>query len=116
MKSINRGLRYDIITWSTRLGEHIKDIDPKKSIPEIHTGGGTRLRDGIKYFKENYDESCILIIASDFEDYLQEWASILKTMSGYSVYGFNYGRSNYEQEWPKNFTVKNFNRSYKGYY
>lgn len=116
MKSINRGLRYDIITWSTRLGEHIKDIDPRKSIPEIHTGGGTRLRDGIKYFKENYDESCILIIASDFEDYLQEWASILKTMSGYSVYGFNYGRSNYEQEWPKNFTVKNFNRSYKGYY
>ena len=49
-------------------------------------------------------------------DSLQEWANILKTMSGYSVYGFNYGRSNYEQEWPKNFTVKNFNRSYKGYY
>lgn len=115
MKSINRGLSYDIITWNTRLGEHIKDIKAGEKVKQIRTGGGTRLREGIKYFKDNYGENAILIIASDFEDYLEEWASVMKTMPGYLIYGFNYGRGNYEQDWPKNCTIKNFNRSYRDY-
>lgn len=113
MRKINKGLRYDIITWSTYLGEHIKDIDPKKGIKRISTGGGTSLAEGIKYFKENYDESSILIIASDFEDYLEEWVNVLNTMKGYSVWGFNYGSFNYKVKWPKNFKLRNFNKSYK---
>ena len=113
MKQINRGLTYDIITWNTNLGEHIKDIKAGEQVRKIRTGGGTRMAQGIKYFKNHYDENCILIVASDFEDYLEEWNSILDTMSGYMVYGFNYGRSNYNIKWSKNFIVKNFNRSYE---
>lgn len=113
MKQINRGLTYDIITWNTSLGEHIKDIKAGEKVRKIRTGGGTRMAQGIAYFKKHYDENCILIVASDFEDYLEEWNNILSTMSGYTVYGFNYGRSNYDINWSKNFVVKNFNRSYE---
>lgn len=88
---LSRGLKYNIITWSTRLGEHIKDIDPRKGIPEIRSGGGTRLAEGIRYFKEHYDENAILIVISDFEDYLNEWHEVEKTMPKYAMYGFNYG-------------------------
>lgn len=113
MRRINKGLRYDIITWSTYLGEHIKDIDPKKGVPRISTGGGTSMGEGIRYFKEHYDENAILIVASDFEDYLEEWVQVLKTMKNYSVWGFNYGRSNYADiQWPKNFKLRNFNKFY----
>ncbi len=91
MKKLNRGLKYDIITWSTRLGEHIKDIDPKKSVPRISTGGGTSLASGIQYFKDHYGPEAILIVISDFEDYLEEWHKVEETMSEYSLYGFNYG-------------------------
>ena len=48
MSKIQRGLSYNIITWSTVLGEHIKDINPKKPIPRISTGGGTRMAIGIQ--------------------------------------------------------------------
>jgi predicted metal-dependent peptidase len=109
-----RGLKYDIISWNTGLGEHIKDIDPKNSIPRIHVGGGTRLARGIKYFKEHYDNSATLVIVSDFEDYLQEWAEEEKSMGDYSLWGFNYGRSNYNQKF-KNIVVKNFNNSYSSW-
>jgi len=113
MRKINRGLHYDIITWSTHLGEHIKDIDPKKSVPRISMGGGTRLAEGIKYFKEHYNENSTLIVASDFEDYLEEWINVLKTMNRYTVWGFNYGRSGYSDvKWPKNFRLRNFNKSF----
>lgn len=112
MKSINKGLRYDLITWNTRLEDHIKDIDPKKGVPNIYTGGGTRMAGGIKYFKENYDDNTILIIASDFEDYLEEWVEKLNGMKNYSVWGFNYGISNFNVKWPKNFKLRNFNKSY----
>jgi len=112
MKSINRGLRYDIITWSTRLGEHIKDIDPGKSIPKIRMGGGTSLAKALTYIKENYDPGITFIVCSDFEDYLQEWCNVLKTMDGYDGWGFCYGRRNYDQVWPRNFKVRNFNTSY----
>jgi hypothetical protein len=91
MKKINRGLKYDIITWSTRLGEHIKDIDPKKGVPRISTGGGTSLATGIQYFKDHYGPEAILIVISDFEDYLEEWHKVEETMPEYTLYGFNYG-------------------------
>jgi len=91
MKKLNRGLKYDIITWSTRLGEHIKDIDPKKGVPRISTGGGTSIASGIQYFKDHYTPEAILIVISDFEDYLEEWHKVEETMPEYTLYGFNYG-------------------------
>lgn len=98
-----RGLKYDIISWNTRLGEHIKDINPKNPITKIPYGGGTRIARGIEYFKENYTPKASLIIISDFEDYLEEWARVESTMKDYCMYGFNYGSSNY---------VKNINFKY----
>jgi len=95
MKKLSRGLKYDIITWSTGLGEHIKDIDPMKSVPRISFGGGTSIAGGIKYFKEHYDKDTILVVISDFEDYLEEWHEVEKTMPGYSMWGFNYGDGSY---------------------
>ena len=91
MKKLNRGLKYDIITWSTHLGEHIKDIDPKKGVPRISCGGGTSLASGMQYFKDHYGPEAILIVISDFEDYLEEWHRVEETMPEYSLYGFNYG-------------------------
>lgn len=89
---INRGLRYDIISWNTNLCQHIKNIDPKKSIPKIHCGGGTRMARGIEYFRDNYGKDSILVVMSDFEDYLEEWGEVESGMPGYSIWGFNYGR------------------------
>ena len=114
MKKIGRGLHYDIISWSTYLGEHLKDIDPKKGVPRISCGGGTRMAEGMRYFKANYDESAILILISDFEDYLDEWHEVELTMPKYTMYGFNYGRGNYNQDF-KYFKVKNFNNSMYDY-
>lgn len=111
MVKLSRGLKYDIITWSTCLGEHIRDINPRKVIPKISSGGGTRIAKGIKYFKDHYDPSATLIVISDFEDYLEEWNQIESTMSEYTMYGFNYGcrgESNSVQ-W-KNLKVRNFNQ------
>ena len=114
MRKLNRGLKYDIITWSTHLGEHIKDIDPKKGVPRISMGGGTSIATGIKYFKDHYGPEAILIVISDFEDYLQEWHEVEKTMSDYSLYGFNYGDDRWNGgsdkiEW-KNMKVRKFSR------
>lgn len=95
MRKLNRGLRYDIITWSTRLGEHIRDIDPKKGVPRISMGGGTSMASGIQYFKDNYGPEAILIVISDFEDYLEEWHKVEMTMPEYDLYGFNYGCSSW---------------------
>lgn len=95
MRKLNRGLKYDIITWNTGLGEHIKNIDPKKGVPRIHMGGGTSLARGIEYFRDNYKQDAILIVISDFEDYLEEWHRVEENMPGYLLYGFNYGSSNY---------------------
>ena len=104
---LNRGLRYDIITWSTRLGEHIKDIDPKKGVKRISCGGGTDMASGMVYFKNNYDKNAILILISDFEDSLDEWHKVEMGMKGYLMYGFNYGYHSYNQDW-KYFHQKNF--------
>ena len=110
MSKLSRGLRYDIITWSTSLGEHIKDIDPKKGVPKISSGGGTRMAKGIQYFKDHYDSSATLIVISDFEDYLEEWNQIESTMSEYTMYGFNYGyRGESDNVKWKNLKVRNFN-------
>ncbi len=95
MRKLNRGLKYDIITWNTGLGEHIKNVDPKKGVPKIHMGGGTRLAKGIEYFRDNYKQDAILIVISDFEDYLEEWNKVEENMPGYLLYGFNYGNSSY---------------------
>lgn len=110
MKKIGRGLKYNIITWSTDLGEHIQDIDPRKGVPRISTGGGTRMARGITYFKENYGPEAVLILISDFEDYLEEWHEIEEKMPQYTMWGFNYGRE-YKQEFT-NFKVRNFKNSY----
>ena len=113
---LNRSLRYDIITWSTRLGEHIRDIDPKKSVPRISYGGGTDMAAGMEYFKNNYGPNAILVLISDFEDSLNEWHRVEMTMKGYTMYGFNYGSHSYTQQW-KYFIQKNFsNYGYSSYY
>lgn len=112
MTKLSRGLRYDIITWSTCLGEHLKDIDPKKGVPKISSGGGTRMAGGIKYFKDHYDPTATLILISDFEDYLEEWNQLESTMSEYTMYGFNYGyrRESDSVNW-KNLKVRDFNQN-----
>lgn len=119
MKSINRGLKYDILTWSHEFGEWIKDIEPGKPIPKIHTGGGTRMADALRFFAKNYDSSATYIMISDFEDHLAEWCEVInKELPDYTGWGFNYGRGNYKAEWPKCFQVRNFNETYvgRGYY
>lgn len=112
MNKINRDLRYDIISWNTRLGEHIKDINPRKGVPKISCGGGTDLAGGIEFFRDNYGKESILVIISDFEDNLDLWHEQEKKMSGYSIWGFNYGSSRYSQksgnwEW-SNLKQRNF--------
>jgi hypothetical protein len=62
---------------------------------------------GIRYFRENYDSSAILIVISDLEDYLQEWAQEEKQMKDYTMYAFNYGYNTYRNEF-KYIKVKNF--------
>ena len=110
MKRLGRGLKYNVISWSTRLGEHIKNIDPRKGVPRISMGGGTRMAAGIEYFKQNYGPEAILILISDFEDYLEEWHEVEMKMPEYTMYGFNYGSRNYNQTF-SNFKVKNFNNN-----
>lgn len=113
MKKIGRGLHYDIIAWDTKLCKLYKDVDPKKSVPSLPWGGGTRMAKGIEYFKEHYDPSAILILISDFEDYLGEWNQVEMTMPQYTMYGFNYGYNSYRNQTQKfkYFKVKNFNKS-----
>ena len=112
MRKLNRGLKYDIITWSTRLGEHIKDIDPKKGVPRISTGGGTSMASGMQYFKDHYGPEAILIVISDFEDYLEEWHKVELTMPEYDLWGFNYGDDSWQDsrkiDW-KNMKIRRFN-------
>lgn len=107
MKSIQKGLKYNIITCNTQVHEHIQNIDPKKPVPRIASGGGTYMAEGIRFFKEHYDKNAILILISDFEDDLRSWHEIEKNMPGYTMYGFNYGYRNYKQEFT-NFKVKDF--------
>lgn len=95
MYKINRDLTYDIITWNTRLGEHLKDISSKNPVPKISYGGGTDIAGGIEYFHNNYGKDAVLVIISDFEDDLDEWHKVESTMKGYSLWGFNYGVSGY---------------------
>lgn len=113
MKKIHKGLKYDIIAWSTRREQWIKDVDPRKPIPQIASGGGTRLAGGFQFFRENYTKDSIFILISDFEDDLASWHREEEKMSGYTMYGFNYGYSSYSasMKWTnfieKNFTSKN---------
>lgn len=112
MAHLSRGLKYDIIAWSTQLENHIMDIDPRRSVPRINSGGGTKIAAGIKFFKETYGPESTLIIISDFEDNLNEWNSVEKTMNNYLIYGFNYGTNRWgtnpgDVPW-KNLRLKNF--------
>jgi hypothetical protein len=113
MRKLNRGLRYDIITWSTCLGEHIRDIDPKKGVPRISSGGGTSMASGMQYFKDHYGPEAILIVISDFEDYLEEWHKVELTMPEYDLWGFNYGDDRWQDskkiDW-KNMKIRRFNQ------
>lgn len=110
MKSVKKGLKYDIISWNTMLSEIKKDMDPNKPIPRIRTGGGTRMAKGIEYFRDNYDKSCVMVLISDFEDYLDEWEKVTSNMSGYDLYGFCYGWQPCKRT-IKNFKIRNFNES-----
>ena len=102
LKKINRGLKYDIIAWNTHLSEEFKDVKPDKPIPQIRTGGGTEMARGMEYFKKNYDTNAILVVVSDFEDDLDDWAKVESSMPGYDIYGWNYGRySNKSINWTR---------------
>lgn len=107
MKKIQRGLKYNIISWNTSLCDHFRDLDPRKPVPYIGVSGGTRMAKGIEYFKEQYDNSAVLILISDFEDYLQEWHEVEKGMDGYELYGFNYGSRHIGQTF-KNMKIRHF--------
>lgn len=107
MKGIKKGLKYDIIAWSTQLCSHLENIDPHKPVPNIRIGGGTRMAKGIEYFKDRYDNSSVLVLISDFEDYLDEWEKVASKMSGYDLYGFCYGWSACTRK-IKNFKIRNF--------
>lgn len=107
MARLSKGLRYDIIAWSTRLEGHIKDINPRREVPEFPTGGGTSIGQGIQYFKDNYGPEATLIIISDFEDNLNEWHEVEKTMNGYSIYGFNYGTNRWASRQESSIAWKN---------
>ena len=107
MKNIKKGLKYDIIAWSTRLCSHIKDIDPRKPVPKIRIGGGTRMAKGIEFFRSNYGKESVLVLISDFEDYLEEWENVTDQMKDYDLYAFNYGWSACEKKF-KNLKVRNF--------
>ena len=112
LSKINRDLRYDIITWSTCLGDHIKDVNPRKSIPRISYGGGTDMASGMEYFKAHYGPEAILVLISDFEDSLDQWHRVEQTMPKYTMWGFNYGNNRYsykrgDWDW-KYFRQRNF--------
>lgn len=94
LNKINRSLKYDIITWDTELENHFKDLTSKDVVPKIEVGGGTRIAKGIKYFKDQYDDTAVLVIISDFEDTLSEWKEVESTMNRYVIYGCNYGCGN----------------------
>lgn len=108
MKGIKKGLKYDVIAWSTQLCSHFENIDPHKPVPKINVGGGTRMAKGIKYFRDHYDKSSVLVLISDFEDYLDEWEKETSEMTGYDLYGFCYGWSKCTRK-IKNFKIRNFN-------
>ncbi|MBP3732380.1 MAG: VWA domain-containing protein [Bacilli bacterium] len=112
LKKLNRDLRYDIITWSTCLGEHLKNIDPRRGVPRISCGGGTEMARGMEYFKEHYGPEAILVLISDFCDSLDDWHRVELTMPKYSIWGFNYGDNRYSyrrDDWDwKYFKQRNF--------
>lgn len=107
MRGIKKGLKYDVIAWSTELCSFHENIDPNKPIPKIRVGGGTRMARGIRFFRDHYDKSSVLVLISDFEDYLDEWEKETSEMSGYDLYGFCYGWSACTRK-IKNFKVRNF--------
>ena len=109
LRKLSRGLKYDIITWNTRLGEHIKNVDPRRPITQVKYGGGTSIANGIKYFKDNYGPEATLVIISDFEDCLDEWNLAESVMDHYTLYGFDYGhRSGSEKINWRNLKVRKF--------
>jgi hypothetical protein len=105
MKKINRNSKYDIISWDTELCEHYRDLTASSPIPKISCGGGTELAESFDYFKEQYGKEAIMVLISDFYDSLERWNDKERTMTGYSLYGFNYGQRRDDIPF-KNFKVK----------
>lgn len=98
LRRVNRSLLYDIIAWDTDLCEHIKDVKTSSPIPKITVGGGTDMASGMRFFRDNYDRSAVLIIISDFCDSLEDWKKEEESMSGYDIYGWKYGDSSYHKD------------------
>lgn len=110
IRSINSNLKYHILTWDTDFCELYKDLNTKKNIPRISCGGGTSLARSFIYAKENFDNSTILVVISDFEDNLHDWEVAMSKMKDYIIHGFNYGypqdQKNFKVMKVKNFTNK----------
>lgn len=109
MKKLNSSLLYNIIAWDTELKQHYKNIGFSSPIPKLSCMGGTRLAGAFEFFKKEYGKEAVMVLISDFEDDLYEWNKIEMTMTGYSMYGLNYGRS---QNYPKfkNFKIRECNQ------
>lgn len=95
MKKIDQSLKYSIAAWDTQLEQLYKDIDCNSPIPKLSCMGGTELAGTFRYFRNNFSKDAIMVIISDFEDSLDDWAKEESVMSGYSMYGICYTDGNY---------------------
>lgn len=107
-----RKMKYDLITWNTALVEHREDLNPDSKIEEIEVGGGTCMAAGIQYFIDNCGEGSTLVLISDFEDNLAEWARASeRAKPGQVLWGFNYGSSgNFNRDHVGRMQVRNFHQ------
>jgi hypothetical protein len=110
MKSINRSLKYSIITWDTELCEYYKDLNFNTPIPKISCGGGTEMAGTFDLFKRDFGIDDIMVLISDFGDSLNDWHKKEVAMNGYSMYGLKYGHDTWynngvQPKW-KNFKVR----------
>lgn len=102
MKKINSSLVYSIVAWDTELKQHYKGLNFNTPIPKLSCRGGTCMSGTFDHFKKEYGEYAIMILISDFEDYsIPSWVEKESKMSGYSMYGLNYGE-------PVSYNFKNF--------
>lgn len=107
-----RKMKYDLITWNTALAEHRKDLNPDDEIEEIEINGGTCMAAGIQYFIDNCGEGSTLVLISDFEDNLAEWARASeRAKPGQVLWGFNYGSSRgFNEDSVGRMRVRNFHQ------
>ena len=67
-----------LVAWSDTLCTDVSLED----LQGIHTGGGTRLAEGIRYCKRYLDESSPFFIISDFQDDLAAWLDEARDIKG----------------------------------